>query len=301
MGCGRNISKSRSGRMPRSSPRPRRWRASAGARISACGRFQLEQSRAGSRAGRRQPRRNRGATLGNDVNLRDFEGRSALLLSKAKDNNASCAIGPFIRLFDDSFTLDDMRSAVVELEIVGPDDFRLRRPEPDERDQPRSRRPSPPGDERASLSRRLRLFLGTLFAPTEDRDEPGRGFTHKIGDEVRISTPLLGTLANRVTTSRDAPPWKFGTRALMRNLSSRGLIECRRTLTHLIGGETPRRRRVGRKHQPVQPRRRGRALSQGRRGRGRRSREGRARRLPGLVRSLARGPLRRARQGRQRW
>jgi len=166
----------------------------------------------------------RGATLGNDVNLRDFEGRSALLLSKAKDNNASCAIGPFVRLFDGAFTLDDVRSAVVELEIEGPDGFRLqgqsrmseisRDPEELAR-QAQSEHHYPDG---------FVLFLGTLFAPTKDRDEPGRGFTHKIGDEVRISTPRLGTLANMVSTSRDAPAWEFGTRALMRNLASRGLL-----------------------------------------------------------------------------
>jgi fumarylacetoacetate (FAA) hydrolase family protein len=166
----------------------------------------------------------RGATLGNDVNLRDFEGRSALLLSKAKDNNASCAIGPFIRLFDDRFTMDDVRSSVVELEISGTDSFRLtgqslmseisRDPEELVR-QAMSEHHYPDG---------FVLFLGTLFAPTEDRDEPGRGFTHKVGDEVRISSPKLGTLANRVSTSRDAPAWNFGTRALMRNLTERGLL-----------------------------------------------------------------------------
>jgi fumarylacetoacetate (FAA) hydrolase family protein len=166
----------------------------------------------------------RGATLGNDVNLRDFEGRSALLLSKAKDNNASCAIGPFVRLFDDSFTLDDVRSAVVELEIIGTDGFRLR-------GQSRMSEISRDPEElvRQAMSEHhypegFVLFLGTLFAPTEDRDEPGRGFTHKIGDKVHISTAKLGTLANVVTTSRDAPAWKFGTRALMRNLAARGLL-----------------------------------------------------------------------------
>ena len=66
-----------------------------------------------------------GATLGNDVNLRDFEGRSALLLGKAKDNNASCAIGPFIRLFDANFTIDDVRNCDVLLQIDGPDGFSL--------------------------------------------------------------------------------------------------------------------------------------------------------------------------------
>lgn len=168
----------------------------------------------------------RGATLGNDVNLRDFEGRSALLLSKAKDNNASCAIGPFIRLFDEHFTLADVRSAVVELEIDGPDGFRLQ-------GQSRMSEISRDPEElvRQALSEHhypdgFVLFLGTLFAPTDDRDEPGRGFTHKIGDEVRISTPKLGTLANIVSTSRDAPAWEFGARSLMRNLAARGLLTC---------------------------------------------------------------------------
>jgi fumarylacetoacetate (FAA) hydrolase family protein len=166
----------------------------------------------------------RGATLGNDVNLRDFEGRSALLLSKAKDNNASCAIGPFVRLFDATFTIDDVRSAVVELEIAGADGFRL---------QGQSRMSEISRDPQELVRQAMSehhypdgfvLFLGTLFAPTDDRDEPGRGFTHKIGDEVRISTPKLGTLANIVSTSRDAPAWEFGTRALMRNLAARGLL-----------------------------------------------------------------------------
>jgi fumarylacetoacetate (FAA) hydrolase family protein len=167
----------------------------------------------------------RGATLGNDVNLRDFEGRSALLLSKAKDNNASCAIGPFIRLFDNNFTMDDVRGAVIELTIEGDDGFVLKgrslmseisRDPEDLVAQARSEHHYPDG---------FALFLGTLFAPTDDRDEPGRGFTHKIGDVVRISAPKLGTLVNRVTTSRDAKPWEFGVRALMHNLASRGLLE----------------------------------------------------------------------------
>jgi len=170
----------------------------------------------------------RGATLGNDVNLRDFEGRSALLLSKAKDNNASCAIGPFIRVFDEHFTLDHVRSAVVELEITGADGFKLSgqsRMSEISRDpaelvrQAMSEHHYPDG---------FALFLGTLFAPTQDRDEPGRGFTHKIGDEVRISTPRIGTLANIVTTSRDAAPWTFGVRALMHNLACRGLLPAAR-------------------------------------------------------------------------
>ncbi len=166
----------------------------------------------------------KGASLGNDVNLRDFEGRSALLLGKAKDNNASCAIGPFIRLFDDRFTLDDVRTAVVALEIIGEDGFAL------EGSSMMSEISRDPAElVRQALSEHqypdgFALFLGTLFAPIEDRDDPGRGFTHKMGDEVRISTPRLGTLVNRVTTSRDAPAWRFGVRSLMRNLAARGLL-----------------------------------------------------------------------------
>ena len=165
-----------------------------------------------------------GAMLGNDVNLRDFEGRSALLLGKAKDNNASCAVGPFIRLFDDRFTMDDVRSARVELVVEGRDGFRL------EGESSMSEISRDPEDlVRQALSEHhypdgFALFLGTLFAPVQDRDEPGRGFTHKEGDVVRISTPRLGALVNRVTTSKAAPPWSFGVRALMRNLAERGLL-----------------------------------------------------------------------------
>jgi fumarylacetoacetate (FAA) hydrolase family protein len=165
-----------------------------------------------------------GATLGNDVNLRDFEGRSALLLSKAKDNNASCAIGPFIRLFDDRFTMDDVRQTVVELVIEGPEGYRL---EGTNRMSEISR--DPEELVRQAMSEHhfpdgFTLFLGTLFAPVQDRDVAGRGFTHKVGDVVRISAPRIGSLVNRVTTSRDAPPWTFGVRDLMRNLASRGLV-----------------------------------------------------------------------------
>jgi len=166
----------------------------------------------------------KGAALGNDVNLRDFEGRSALLLGKAKDNNASTAIGPFIRLFDDNFTMDDVRGAVVDLTIDGPEGYRLSgtnkmseisRDPTDLVRQTLSEHQYPDG---------FALFLGTLFAPVQDRDHPGRGFTHKSGDVVRISTPKLGTLVNRVTTSKAAAPWTFGIRDLMRNLAARGLL-----------------------------------------------------------------------------
>ncbi len=165
-----------------------------------------------------------GATLGNDVNLRDYEGRSALLLGEAKDNNASTALGPFIRLFDEKFTMDHVRQAVVELEIVGADNYRLegRSPMSDiSRDplalvaQVMAEHQYPDG---------FVLFLGTLFAPTQDRDQPGMGFTHKEGDVVRISTPTLGTLENRVTTAKAAPPWDMGIADLMKNLVGRGLI-----------------------------------------------------------------------------
>lgn len=166
-----------------------------------------------------------GAALGNDVNLRDFEGRSALLLGKAKDNNASCAIGPFIRMFDAGFPLDDVRRAVLRLEIDGQEGFELRAESPMvqiSRD-PRELVQQTIGDNH-QYPDGFALFLGTLFAPILDRDVPGRGFTHRVGDVVRISTARLGTLENAVTTCERAPPWKFGIRALMRNLAERGLL-----------------------------------------------------------------------------
>ncbi|SLK03486.1 fumarylacetoacetate hydrolase family protein [Novosphingobium mathurense] len=166
-----------------------------------------------------------GATLGNDVNLRDFEGRSALLLSKAKDNTASCSIGPFIRLFDDGFTIDDVRAANVDLLIEGTDGYRL---EGTNRMSEISRDPLDLVDQTLSEHHYpdgFVLFCGTLFAPTQDRDTPGGGFTHKLGDKVTIRSEKLGSLSNIVTTSRDAPPWTMGIAALMRNLAARGLIE----------------------------------------------------------------------------
>ena len=166
-----------------------------------------------------------GATLGNDVNLRDVEGRSALLLSKAKDNNASAAIGPFVRFFDGSFTLDTVRRIEVSLMVEGEDGFTLKG--------------------RSSMSQIARdpadlvkqmvgahhqypdgavLYLGTMFAPAKDRGAKGQGFTHKKGDVTTISAPELGVLANRMTLSTEARPWEFGTGSLMRNLARRGLL-----------------------------------------------------------------------------
>jgi fumarylacetoacetate (FAA) hydrolase family protein len=166
-----------------------------------------------------------GATLGNDVNLRDIEGRSALLLGKAKDNNASCAVGPFIRLFDDSFTLDDVRQMEVSLNIEGEDGFTLSEVSPmslisrDVLDLVQQTI-----GEHHQYPDGLALFTGTLFAPTQDRDGTGMGFTHKIGDVVSIRSAKLGTLQNRVAYSHEAPPWEFGISALMQNLSRRGLL-----------------------------------------------------------------------------
>ena len=166
-----------------------------------------------------------GATLGNDVNLRDFEGRSALLLGKAKDNNASCAIGPFIRLFDGGFGIDDVRRCELAMRVDGPEGFVL--------------------DGASSLSMISRdpldlvaqaigpnhqypdgfmLFLGTMFAPTKDRHAPGQGFTHVVGDLVSVATPKLGALVNRVEHSDRIAPWTFGASALMRSLAARGLV-----------------------------------------------------------------------------
>lgn len=162
-----------------------------------------------------------GATLGNDVNLRDFEGRSALLLGKAKDNNASCALGPFVRLFDAGFTIDTVRAAELDLTIEGTDGYRL-----EGHSSMREISRDPEELVRQTLSEHqypdgFALFLGTLFAPVQDRDEPGRGFTHKVGDVVTIRSPALGSLANTVVTSRDAAPWTHGIRAAMREIAAR--------------------------------------------------------------------------------
>jgi fumarylacetoacetate (FAA) hydrolase family protein len=166
-----------------------------------------------------------GAALGNDVNLRDFEGRSALLLGKAKDNNASCAIGPFIRLFDAGFGIDEVRRITVALKVRGPEGFTL------EGASSLSKISRDPLDlvgqaigEHHDYPDGLMLFLGTMFAPTQDRHGPGQGFTHVVGDQVTISAPELGALVNRVVHADQAPRWTFGITALMRNLAKRGLL-----------------------------------------------------------------------------
>jgi fumarylacetoacetate (FAA) hydrolase family protein len=163
-----------------------------------------------------------GATLGNDVNLRDFEGRSALLLGKAKDNNASCAIGPFIRLFDEHFGINDVRQCELSLKVQGPEGFvmqgssalsQISRDPLDLAGQAMGKYHQYPDG--------MMLFLGTMFAPTQDRHGPGQGFTHVVGDVVSISTPQLGALVNQVTTSDQAPAWTYGVGALMRDLAKR--------------------------------------------------------------------------------
>jgi fumarylacetoacetate (FAA) hydrolase family protein len=165
------------------------------------------------------------ATLGNDVNLRDLEGRSALLLGKAKDNNASCAIGPFLRLLDDSFGLADVRRATISLRVEGDDGFALTgtssmseisRDITDLVGQTIGPNHQYPDG--------LMLFAGTMFAPIQDRDQPGSGFTHKPGDVVEIACPELGTLVNRVNHCDRIAAWTFGTNALLRNLAARGLL-----------------------------------------------------------------------------
>jgi fumarylacetoacetate (FAA) hydrolase family protein len=166
-----------------------------------------------------------GATLGNDANLRDVEGRSALLLGKAKDNNASCAIGPFVRLLDDSLSLDQLRTTTISLSVQGEDGFALSG-----------------ASSMAEISRDITdlcaqtiganhqypdgvvLFTGTMFAPIQDRDHPGEGFTHKVGDLVEIACPELGRLVNRVNYCDRIAPWTFGAGALMRNLARRRLL-----------------------------------------------------------------------------
>ncbi|UYO93939.1 fumarylacetoacetate hydrolase family protein [Pollutimonas sp. M17] len=166
-----------------------------------------------------------GASLGNDVNLRDFEGRSALLLGKAKDNNAACSIGPFIRLFDAHFTLDDVRSATIHLRVEGRDGFVLegfssmsqisRDPLELVANAMGGNHQYPDG---------MMLFCGTMFAPTQDRGTEGAGFTHHLDDDVYISTGKLGCLANRVGRSDTLPPWEFGISALFASLAARGLL-----------------------------------------------------------------------------
>lgn len=166
-----------------------------------------------------------GATLGNDVNLRDFEGRSALLLGKAKDNNGSCSIGPFIRLFDEAFTLDDVRQCELAMRVEGTEGFTLtgsssmamisRDPADLVAHAMGPNHQYPDG---------MMLFLGTMFAPTQDRFGPGQGFTHQLGDVVSISTARLGTLVNVVNYTDQIMPWTFGITALINNFGKRGLI-----------------------------------------------------------------------------
>jgi fumarylacetoacetate (FAA) hydrolase family protein len=166
-----------------------------------------------------------GATLGNDVNLRDFEGRSALLLSKAKDNNASCAVGPFVRLFDSTFSLDDVRKMDIDMTVEGEDGFVLdghssiskisRDPEDLVAQTIGSVHQYPDG---------FGLFLGTMFAPVKDRDTPGQGFTHKRDDVVTIRAAKLGKLVNRMRNSDECEHWTFGIGAMMTNLANRGCL-----------------------------------------------------------------------------
>lgn len=167
----------------------------------------------------------KGATIGNDVNLRDFEGRSALLLSKAKDNNASAAIGPFIRLFDGGYGMEQVRRAELTMTVEGKDGYRLTG------HSSMSEISRDPADivaqtinENHQYPDGFMLYLGTLFAPTDDRDVAGEGFTHKVGDRVSIAASDLGVLLNDVRLSRECPPWTFGVSALMRNLAGRGLL-----------------------------------------------------------------------------
>jgi fumarylacetoacetate (FAA) hydrolase family protein len=166
-----------------------------------------------------------GATLGNDVNLRDVEGRSALLLGKAKDNNGSCSIGPLIRLFDESFTMDDVRQAELTLRVTGEDGFELNGASSMSQI---SRDPLDLVAQTIGAHHQypdgFMLFLGTLFAPTQDRDGEGQGFTHHVGDVVEITSGGLGRLQNTVALSTDCPPWTFGASHLMRNLAERGLL-----------------------------------------------------------------------------
>ena len=167
----------------------------------------------------------KGASLGNDVNLRDVEGRSALLLGKAKDNNAAASIGPFIRILDDHFGIADVRRLDLTLDVTGVDGFTLQG-----RSSMTEISRDPEDLVRQTLGRHhqypdgVMLYCGTMFAPVQDRDGPGQGFTHHLGDRVTIAAPQLGALTNTVRLATEAPPWTFGTAALMRNLAGRGLL-----------------------------------------------------------------------------
>lgn len=166
-----------------------------------------------------------GAALGNDVNLRDFEGRSALLLGKAKDNNASCAIGPFIRLFDERYGIDDLRKTRIHIEVLGPEGYQL---SGESNLANISRDPLDLASQAVNRTHQYpdgtMLFLGTQFAPTKDRGEKGKGFTHRLGDIVSIRADALGMLVNRVGHCDKVAPWTFGINDLMRNLAARGLL-----------------------------------------------------------------------------
>jgi fumarylacetoacetate (FAA) hydrolase family protein len=166
-----------------------------------------------------------GAALGNDVNLRDFEGRSALLLGKAKDNNASCAIGPFVRLFDEHYGIDDVRKCEIAMRVDGPEGFEMTG---SSSMAMISRDPLDLVSQAIGANHQypdgLMLYLGTMFAPTKDRHGPGKGFTHVVGDIVTVATPTLGALVNRVNHSDKVAPWTFGAGALMRNLARRRLL-----------------------------------------------------------------------------
>jgi len=166
-----------------------------------------------------------GATLGNDVNLRDFEGRSALLLGKGKDNNASASIGPFVRIFDDHFDMSSVRKARVSLQVTGNDGFEFKAQSSMEL---MTRDPLDLVNQTSGTHHQypdgFALYLGSLIAPTQDRSEPGKGFTHSPGDLVTVASAQFGSLVNQVTWSDEAPPWQFGIGALMSNLAKRGLL-----------------------------------------------------------------------------
>ncbi len=167
----------------------------------------------------------RGAALGNDVNLRDFEGRSSRCCPWPCPAAARCAIGPFIRLFDDAFGIDDVRQCELAMQVTGADGFTMRGASSLAEI---SRDPLELVSQSIGANHQypdgFMLLLGTMFAPTQDRYGPGQGFTHAVGDVVTVSTPRLGTLINRVNTTDRVAPWTYGARALMRDLARRGLL-----------------------------------------------------------------------------
>jgi len=166
-----------------------------------------------------------GATLGCDMTARDVEARSLLLLGRAKDQNATCAVGPFIRLFDQTFSLPNVQGMNLTYAFEGADDAVFT--DTGSMDQI--------GRGLITLARQVvnehhgypdgvALFTGCMFKAPSSRGASDTPFTHQVGDVVIIKASPLGTLINRVNTTDKVRPWSFGMSDLMANLANRQLL-----------------------------------------------------------------------------